>query len=315
MTTPTVSVIIPTFQERDNLPLLIPRIDASLRSAYLQGEILVVDDDSQDGTDEACTALARQYPVRLAIRKNQRGLASAVMHGFAMARGDVLVVMDADLSHPPEKIPELVRTLRDMGADIVIGSRYVPGGATERRWGLLRRLNSRMATFIARPLTRVHDPMAGFFAILRNTLRTARPLDPIGYKFLLELIVKCNCQQVIEIPIEFRDRQHGQSTLSLRDYANYVRHVARLLRFKCSHTGMGLVRNNHEQDDKHGSVSSASTRFYPPVKLEGSTTTTDASNGLVLKSHLASRLDEPPEHTQAPCRHWESQRLLHAISA
>jgi dolichol-phosphate mannosyltransferase len=116
MTTPTVSVIIPTYQERDNLPLLIPRIDAALRSASLQGEILVVDDDSQDGTDELCAALARQHPVRLAIRKNQRGLASAVMYGFEMARGDVFVVMDADLSHPPEKIPELVRTLRTIRA-------------------------------------------------------------------------------------------------------------------------------------------------------------------------------------------------------
>jgi dolichol-phosphate mannosyltransferase len=190
MSTPTVSVIIPTYQERDNLPLLIPRIDAAFRSASLLGEILVVDDDSRDGTDESCAALARQYPVRLAIRKNQRGLASAVMYGFEIANGDVFVVMDADLSHPPEKIPELVRTLRDTGADIVIGSRYVPGGATERRWGILRRLNSRIATLIARPLTRVYDPMAGFFAISRATLRAARPLDPIGYKILLELIVK-----------------------------------------------------------------------------------------------------------------------------
>jgi dolichol-phosphate mannosyltransferase len=146
----------------------------------------------------------------------------------------VFVVMDADLSHPPETIPELVRTLRDMGADIVIGSRYVPGGATERRWGILRRLNSRMATLIARPLTRVRDPMAGFFAISRATLSAARPLDPIGYKILLELIVKCDYQQVIEIPIEFRDRQHGQSKMSVREQANYVRHVARLVRSKCT---------------------------------------------------------------------------------
>jgi dolichol-phosphate mannosyltransferase len=90
-----------------------------------------------------------------------------------------------------------------------------------------------MATLIARPLTRVRDPMAGYFAISRATLSAARPLNPIGYKILLELIVKCNCQSVIEVPIEFRDRQHGQSKLSLREQVNYVRHVARLIRNRC----------------------------------------------------------------------------------
>lgn len=254
MTTPTVSVIIPTYRERDNLPLLIPQIDAALRSASLQGEILVVDDDSQDGTDEACAALARLYPVRLAIRKNQRGLASAVMYGFEIAHGDVFVVMDADLSHPPEKIPELVRTLLDTGANIVVGSRYVPGGATERGWGILRRLNSRLATFIARPLTRVHDPMAGFFAISRATLQAARPLDAIGYKILLELIVKCNCRQVIEIPIEFRDRQHGQSKLSLREQANYLRHVARLIRDRYVHHAKRCVTRTRRNLRGHASA-------------------------------------------------------------
>lgn len=226
-----VSVIIPTFREAENLPVLVPRLAAALQQAELTFEIVIVDDNSPDATAQVCAELATQYPVRLEVRATERGLSSAVLHGMNVARGDVLVCLDADLSHPPEKVPELVKTLRD-GADIVIGSRYVRGGTTAEGWGLFRRLNSKAATLMAWPLTATSDPMAGFFAIGRDTFEAAQNLDPIGYKIALELLVKCRCTDVREVPIHFENRLHGASKLSFKEQVNYLRHLKRLYEFK-----------------------------------------------------------------------------------
>ncbi len=166
---PDVSVIVPTYCEADNLPILVPRIAAACPGA----EILIVDDDSPDATVAACGELAERYPLRLLVRKPERGLASAVLHGMRHAQGDVFVVMDADLSHPPETIPALVDAIRS-GADFAIGSRYAPGGGTDASWGMGRRLISKLATLLARPLTPARDPLAGFFAIRRTTFARVR---------------------------------------------------------------------------------------------------------------------------------------------
>jgi dolichol-phosphate mannosyltransferase len=218
---PDVSVIVPTYCEADNVPLLVPRIAAACPGA----EILIVDDDSPDATVAVCAGL----PVRLLVRKGERGLASAVLHGMRQARGDVFVVMDADLSHPPETIPALVDAIRG-GADFAIGSRYVYGGRTDAGWW--RRLTSRVATALARPLTTARDPLAGFFAIGRETFARGGPFDPVGFKIGLELMVKCGCRRVREVPIAFRDRHKGASKLTLREDVNYLRHLARLYRFR-----------------------------------------------------------------------------------
>ena len=122
-----LSVIVPTYREAANLPGLVARIHAAVRAAGLNGEIVIVDDNSPDETRSVCDVLAADHPVRLETRLHERGLSSAVLHGLRLARGNVLVVMDADLSHPPEKIPELVAALHDSDVDFVIGSRYVPG--------------------------------------------------------------------------------------------------------------------------------------------------------------------------------------------
>jgi dolichol-phosphate mannosyltransferase len=148
------------------------------------------------------------------------------------AQGDLLICMDADLSHPPESIPELITALEDPATDFVIGSRYVPGGSTEEGWGLFRWLNSKVATLLARPLTSTSDPMAGFFGLRREAFSKARELNPIGYKIGLELLVKCGCRGVREVPIRFANRLHGESKLSLREQLNYVRHLRRLYRFR-----------------------------------------------------------------------------------
>lgn len=196
--------------------------------------------------------MALDYPLRLFVREGERGLSSAVVHGMCRAQFNVLVVMDADLSHPPEKIPELVAVLENENADFVIASRYIPGGSTDENWGTLRCLNSKIATLLARPLTSTRDPMSGFFAIRRDTFLQADVLDPIGYKIGLELMVKCGCKKVQEVPIQFRDRGFGESKLSFRQQLNYLVHLVRLYDYRFEHlscpvkfclvgaTGLGL---------------------------------------------------------------------------
>jgi dolichol-phosphate mannosyltransferase len=165
--------------------------------------------------------------VRLMTRVGRRGLSSAVLEGFGLAGGDVLVCMDADLSHPPEAIPALLECLA-AGADFAIGSRYVPGASTDESWGPFRWLNSKVATLLARPFTKVRDPMAGFFALPRAVFQRAEALSPIGYKIALELIVKCGCTDIREVPIHFANRTFGQSKLSLKEQLNYLKHLKRL---------------------------------------------------------------------------------------
>jgi dolichol-phosphate mannosyltransferase len=229
---PRLSVIVPTFCEADNLPELAERLFSSLSQELYDTELIIVDDNSPDETRSICQALNRRFPVRLIVRTTERGLSSAVIEGIRNASGEILVIMDADLSHPPEAVPELVATLENPITDFVIGSRYVRGGSTDEDWGMLRYLNSRLATWLATPLTRAADPMAGFFGLRRETFEAAEQLNPIGYKIGLELMVKCRCQRVVEVPIHFANRKCGTSKLNLREQLNYIRHLARLYGFQ-----------------------------------------------------------------------------------
>lgn len=231
---PSISVVVPTYREAPNIPVLAERLFAAFDAAGLTGELIFVDDNSQDGTEAAVQALAAIRPARLIVRTTERGLSSAVLAGFAEAKHDVLVCMDADLSHPPESVPRLLEPLLRGDADFVIGSRYVAGGRTDDDWGLFRWLNSKVATLLARPLTIVRDPMAGFFCLNRETLERARAagLNPIGYKIGLEILIKARCARVVEVPIDFADRLHGASKLTMRQQIEYLRHLARLYRFR-----------------------------------------------------------------------------------
>jgi dolichol-phosphate mannosyltransferase len=227
---PSITIVVPTYKEAENLPHLIDAV-ARVRDTHgLKITLLIVDDDSRDGSVEIVASRPETW-VQILVRTGDRGLSEAVLDGLRRARGDVLVCMDADLSHPPEAIPQMLGKLQ-AGADFVVGSRYVAGGATSDDWGFLRWLNSRVATLLARPLTTVRDPMAGFFALRRSTFESGRAFNPIGYKIGLELMVKCNCERVVEVPIHFEDRRFGKSKLTLKQQLLYLKHLRRLYIFK-----------------------------------------------------------------------------------
>ena len=227
-----VSVVIPTYKEASNLRPLITKISNCLKPLQMSFEIIVVDDDSQDGSDTVVSQLADEgYFVRMITRVGQRGLSSAVICGFKDARGSILVCMDADLSHPPEAIPRLLESIMS-GSDFALGSRYIQGATIEEAWSLLRWVNSKVATLLARPFTRIKDPMSGFFALPRVVFEQAEDLNPIGYKIGLELIVKCSCRHIQEIPIHFAERRYGKSKLNFKEQLNYLRHLKHLLGFK-----------------------------------------------------------------------------------
>lgn len=226
----SIDVVVPTFREAPNIPLLIARLDAVRTAHDLDLWLTVVDDNSRDGTAETIQQLNLPW-VRLFVRTDERGLSSAVLEGLKRTSGGTIVVMDADLSHPPETIPQLLRELAS-GSDFVVGSRYVDGGSTDDNWGPLRWLNSRVATLMALPFTRIKDPMSGFFALRRATYAQADFLNPVGYKIGLELLVKCRCSHVAEVPIAFADRIHGHSKLGLREQLRYLQHIRRLSLYK-----------------------------------------------------------------------------------
>jgi dolichol-phosphate mannosyltransferase len=228
---PPASIIVPTYQEAENIPLLVALIEQLRTARNWTVELLIMDDYSGDDSEEVVARLAKDW-VRLITRRGDRGLSRAVVDGLRLARFDVLVVMDADLSHPPETIPALIHELQ-AGADFVIGSRYVAGGSTAADWGFFRRWNSQVATWLAWPFTSARDPLAGFFALRRQVLdRGNGVLNPIGYKIGLELLVKCGCNDVREVPIHFSDRKLGRSKLSFREQLRYLQHLRRLFIYR-----------------------------------------------------------------------------------
>ena len=226
----SVTVVVPTYREVENIPHLVTRLQNVRASSGLDLELLLMDDNSKDGSAQLVDSLALPW-VRMVTRRANRGLSYAVLDGLTLSQRDLLVVMDADLSHPPEKIPEMVAAIEN-GCDIVVGSRFAEGGSTADDWGLLRWFNSRVATLLAFPLTKVSDPMSGFFAMRRSTFEAGRDFNPIGYKILLELIIKCRCRLAMDIPIHFDDRRFGESKLSFREQLRYVQHLRRLYTYK-----------------------------------------------------------------------------------
>ena len=223
----TLSIVVPTFREAANIAPLAERIDAALSGAGIEWELLLVDDDSGDGSEAVAAELGQRLPVRMVVRGDApRDLSLAVIEGIRQCRFDRLVVMDADLSHPPGRIVDLLAAL-DADCDMVIGSRYSPGGVVDPSWSLYRVLNSRLATWLARPLVKCADPMSGFFATRRSALPDLVTSRPMGYKIALELMVRGNLR-VREVPIDFRDRSAGASKMNWRQQIRFLRHLSRL---------------------------------------------------------------------------------------
>jgi len=227
-----LSVVIPTYKEVRNIEAIARAIDTALADKHWAYEIVFVDDNSRDGSDELARRLADELPVRMIVRVGEKGLSTAVIRGITEARGEFVVVMDADLSHPAERIPDMIGRLEHHKNDFVIGSRYVAGGSLDPSWTWFRRLTSRIATWLALPLCRVRDPMSGFFAFRRDQMPQTHLLSPIGYKIGLELLVKGEFRKPGEVPIHFADRVHGESKLSWKEQVRYLRHLRRLYQYR-----------------------------------------------------------------------------------
>ena len=227
-----LSIVVPTYNEAKNIGemvrLLTQLLDRAFPNRY---EIIVVDDNSPDLTWDLAHRLSIQYPrLRVMRRQGERGLSSAVIRGWQAARGDILAVIDADLQHPPEVTVELSREM-ERGADLVVATRYVPGGGVSD-WSLLRRFISRGAQLIGLVILpgvvgRVTDPMSGYFMVRRSAIQGVE-LHPLGYKILIEVLGRGRCRWIGEVPYVFRERDHGESKVTRKVYIDYLRHLLRL---------------------------------------------------------------------------------------
>lgn len=228
-----ISLVIPTYEEAEVIETVLQRAAAALGASGEDFELIVVDDSPGDATAERAQSLASLLPVRVLRRRGQRGLATAVVNGWMIARGDILGVMDADLQHPPEVLPGLVAALRNSDIDVAIGSRHVPGGGS-RYWPATRRAASWLTAHLAAcvlpwTLAGVHDPMSGIFLVRARALSPVE-LRPLGYKILLEVLGRGRWRGLAEVPYAFSPRRQGSSKLGLRQSAEYLWHLLRLAR-------------------------------------------------------------------------------------
>jgi dolichol-phosphate mannosyltransferase len=225
-----LALAIPTLREADNLRELLGHVRSVLDPLEMDYEILVVDDDSRDGTEEIVSAIAREDPrVRLLVRRGERGLSGAVLYGWRQTDAAILGVMDADLQHPPELLPQLIAAIF-AGNDLAIGSRYTAGGELGA-WNPVRKWLSTAAVWatwpIQRPGVRAHDPMTGFFLVRRACI-DGIAFQPSGFKLLLEILVRGRIRTVAEVPLAFGSRNRGASKANFKVGWDYAKLLARL---------------------------------------------------------------------------------------
>jgi len=227
-----LAVVIPTLNEAGNMAPLLDRVQIALARVDLDYELLIVDDDSRDGTADVVNKYARRDPrIRLLVRKGARGLAGAVIYGWKHTDATLLGVMDADLQHPPETLPELVNALRE-GNDIAIAIRYAQENSITN-WNALRLFISRCSTLATLPLQRkgpkIKDPLSGFFVVQRECIE-GLDLQPYGFKILLEILVKGRIKKAVEVPFQFSARYAGSSKANIRVALQYFSLLGKLSR-------------------------------------------------------------------------------------
>lgn len=225
----TLSIVVPTYNERDRLADLVREIFAAYAAEAVNGELVIVDDNSPDGTGQLADELATRHRITVLHRAGKLGLGTAVIEGFAAATAPIVGVIDADLSHPPALLPRMLAVMRSASADFVIGSRYIPGGGT-RNWGLARLWMSRLACMLARGLTPIRDATSGFFLIRRDLVRNVR-ISAGGFKICLELLVRGRPGTVVEVPYVFTGRTAGDSKMNLKEALGYLEQLKQLRRF------------------------------------------------------------------------------------
>jgi dolichol-phosphate mannosyltransferase len=232
-----LALVIPALREAENLRVLLGDVRAVLSGLQIDFEIVVVDDDSRDGTEEIVSAIAAEDArVRILVRTGERGLSGAVVHGWRHTDATILGVMDADGQHPAEAVAKLVMAILG-GSDLVIGSRYIQPGS-ERGWHPFRGLVSVAGILATRPLqTGVTDPLSGFFVVRRQCVENMF-FQPTGFKLLLEILVRGRIGSVEEIPFAFARRRAGRSKLNLRVAWDYA---ALLFRLYCARFGSARI--------------------------------------------------------------------------
>jgi len=230
--TAALSIVVPTYNERDRLADLVEAIFHAYRAEQVDGELVIVDDNSPDGTGALADDLARRFRIQVIHRSGKLGLGTAVIAGFERALAPVVGVIDADLSHPPAVLPRMLAVMRHASADMVIGSRYVPGGGTHN-WPAGRLIMSRLACVMARPLTPVRDATSGFFLIRRDLARGVR-ISAGGFKICLELLVRGQPATVVEVPYVFEGRTAGESKMNLKEALGYLSQLRDLRQFQRS---------------------------------------------------------------------------------
>jgi len=236
----SLSVVVPCYEEAPNVRPLCERLFAATRKVGLEVELLLVDDYSGQGTEDTVRVVQELkkegYNVDVFVRKKENsevmGLSPAVVKGLEMARFETMLVMDADLQHEPESVPDVARPVLRGEAEFAVGSRHVEGGGAEN-FPPVRRLISFVATMLAWPLSSSTDPMSGFFALNKEVFNRGKGnLNPMGYKIGLELMVRCGCKKVKDVAITFREREAGESKLSMKQNLLYLGHLMHLYWFK-----------------------------------------------------------------------------------
>ena len=232
-TAPTLSLVAPTYNERDRLPDLVTTIFDVFASAGIDGTLVIVDDNSPDGTGALADELAQKYPIRVVHRSGKLGLGTAVIEGFNASDAEIVGVIDADLSHPPRLVPRMLDAMLETKADVVIGSRYIPGGGTGD-WPLSRQLMSKFACLLARGLTPVRDVTSGFFLIRRELAKGVR-ISAGGFKICLELLIRSDPKLVVEVPYVFQTRTAGESKMNLKEAFGYLQQLQDLRAYRREH--------------------------------------------------------------------------------